>query len=81
MPSGKFILSALSRNQAPVALLRYLRSIEQHDCAAGLESLISWTESRYHHHVSAVQVCLLTVRITIPVTDRCTDDRCTDDRY
>lgn len=53
---GKFILSSISRNQAPVALLRYLRSIDQGECAAGVEALLRWTERRYSHHVSAIQI-------------------------
>lgn len=53
---GKFILSAITRNQSPVALNRYLNSIGQRGCADGIDSLVKWTESHYNKHVSAVQI-------------------------
>ena len=53
---GKFILSALSRNQSPVALRRFLASLGQKECAEGIDALIAWTGSAYEHKVSAVQI-------------------------
>lgn len=53
---GKFILSAITRNQSPVALNRYLKSIGQHGAADGIDALVKWTESHYDKHVSAVQI-------------------------
>ena len=53
---GKFILSAITRNQSPVALNRYLHSIGQKGCADGIDALVKWTESHFDKHVSAVQI-------------------------
>jgi len=53
---GKYILSAVSRNQSPVALGRYLVTIGQSQCAAGIDALVKWTEAKYNHHVSAIQI-------------------------
>ena len=43
---GKFILSAITRNQSPVALHRYLLSIGQKRCADGIDALVKWTETQ-----------------------------------
>jgi len=53
---GKFILSAITRNQSPTALHRYLLSINQSACAEGIAALVKWTEDKYRHHVSAIQI-------------------------
>ena len=53
---GKFILSAITRNQSPVALNRYLNTIGQKACADGIDALVKWTERKYDHHVSAIQI-------------------------
>ena len=53
---GKFILSAITRNQSPTALHRYLLSIGQKMCAEGIDALVKWTEATYNHHVSAIQI-------------------------
>ena len=45
---GKYILSALSRNQSPVALQRYLTTMGQQKCALGIEALVKWTEQVQH---------------------------------
>ena len=53
---GKFILSAITRNQSPTALNRYLTSLGHRRCAEGIDALVKWTETQYNHHVSAIQI-------------------------
>jgi len=53
---GKYILSALSRNQSPKALNAYLNTMGQKHCADGIDALVKWTEAKYKHHVSAIQI-------------------------
>ena len=44
---GKYILSALSRNQSPKALNAYLNTMGQKHCADGIDALVKWTEAKY----------------------------------
>ena len=53
---GKYILSALSRNQTPTALKNYLTTMGQGKCAEGIDALVKWTEKQYKHSVSAIQI-------------------------
>jgi len=53
---GKYILSALSRNQSPTALKNYLTTMGQGKCAEGIDALVKWTEKQYKHSVSAIQI-------------------------
>ena len=53
---GKLIFSATTRNQSPVALDRYLSSLGQRDCAAGMRALVAHVEKVYDKSVSAVQI-------------------------
>ena len=55
---GKYIFSAPSRNQSPVALVRFLQGLGQLHCASAIEAVVKWVEERYSHHVSAIQINL-----------------------
>ena len=55
--SGKHVIfSNPNRNQAPVSLCNYLMRLNQNNAAAAITALISHTEAKYDHHVSAVQI-------------------------
>lgn len=53
---GKFIMSALNRNQAPVATLQLLNNNGQAVAAAALKRLVESTEKDYHCQVTAIQL-------------------------